>query len=191
MINRREALRRVSYIMGGALSAPVIAGILQGCSSKPELDWKPQFLSEEQAATVSELAERILPKTDTPGAKDAGVPAYIDLMLKDIFTEEERKQFMDGLSALDKASEDQFGDAFVSLTPEQQDEVLKGMAAKGNEQMNVNSQQKPFFFLAKELTMVGFFTSEIGATQFLQYVAVPGNYEECIPLEEVGKAWAT
>lgn len=191
MINRREALRRVSYIMGGALSAPVITGILQGCSSAPELDWKPQFLSEEQAATVSELAERILPKTDTPGAKDAGVPAYIDLMLKDIFSEEEKQQFLDGLSSLDKASDDQFGDAFIDLKPEQQDEVLKGMAAKANEQMNTKSKEKPFFFVAKELTMVGFFTSEIGATQFLQYVAVPGSYEGCMPLEEVGKAWAT
>lgn len=173
------------------MSAPVMAGILQGCSSKPELDWQPQFLSEEQAATVAELTERILPRTDTPGAKDAGVPAYVDLMLKDIFTDDDRQRFLDGLASLDKASEDEFGDAFVDLSPEQQDQVLKTLAAQANEQMNVDSKEKPFFFMAKELTMVGFFTSEIGATQFLQYIAVPGSYEGCIPLEEVGKAWAT
>ncbi len=191
MINRREALRRVSFIMGGALSAPVITGILQGCSSKPELNWKPQFLTEEQAATVAELAERILPRTDSPGAKDAGVPAYIDLMLKDIYTDDERKHFMEGLEELNKASEDKFGDAFAQLKPEQQDKVLQGMADKAKEQQGKESEFKPFFLEAKELAMVGFFTSEVGATQFLHYVEVPGSYEGCIPLAEVGKAWAT
>lgn len=191
MINRREALKRVSLIMGGALSSSAIAGVLQGCSAKKELDWKPQFLSEEQAATVSEVAERILPKTDTPGAKDAGVPEFIDLMLKDIYTEEEKQQFLAGLEQLEKDSESEYGDSFAELQPEQQDELLRKLAAQATEQRNTGSEERPFFSMIKELTMLGFFTSEVGATQFLQYVAVPGSYDGCVPLEEVGKAWAT
>lgn len=191
MINRREALKRVSLIMGGALSSSAITGVLQGCSAKRELDWQPQYLSEEQAAVVSEIAERILPKTDTPGAKDAGVPEFIDLMLNDIYTEEEKQQFTTGLEALEKESDAAYGDSFANLEPEQQDELLRKLAAQATEQRNTGSTEKSFFFMVKELTMLGFFTSEVGATQFLQYVAVPGSYDGCIPLEEVGKAWAT
>lgn len=191
MINRREAIKRVSLIMGGALSSSAIAGVLQGCSAERELDWKPKFLSQDQAATVSEIAERIIPKTDTPGAKDAGVPEFIDLMLEDIYTEEEQQQFVEGLNQLEEDSESTYGDAFADLNPEQQDELLKKYAAEAMEQRNAGDKAKPFFFTMKELTMLGFFTSEVGATQFLQYVAVPGSYDGCVPLEEVGKAWAT
>lgn len=191
MINRREALKRVSLIMGGALSSSAIAGVLQGCSAKREVDWEPKFLSQEQAATVSEIAERILPKTDTPGAKDAGVPEFIDLMLNDIYTEEEQQQFLAGLEQLEKDSESEYGDSFAELQPEQQDELLRKLAAQATEQRNTGSEERPFFSMIKELTMLGFFTSEVGATQFLQYVAVPGSYDGCVPLEEVGKAWAT
>ncbi len=188
MINRREAIKRVSLIMGGALSSSAIAGVLQGCSAKKQLDWKPEFLSEDQAAIVSEVAERILPKTDTPGAKDAGVPEFIDLMLKDIYTEEEKQNFIAGINQLEADSESQYGDSFVELEPQQQDELLKKYAAQMSEQSN--GEKKPFFAEMKELTLLGFFTSEVGATQFLNYVAVPGSYNGCVPLQEIGKAWA-
>ena len=74
MIDRREALKRTAMLMGGALSSSAIAGVLQGCTAQPELNWQPKFLTEDQGRLVAEVAERIIPKTDTPGAKDAGVP---------------------------------------------------------------------------------------------------------------------
>jgi gluconate 2-dehydrogenase gamma chain len=189
MMDRRTALKRTALIMGGALSSSAITGVLQGCTAEKQLDWQPVFFSQEQAAATSAVAERIIPATDTPGAKDVGVPEFIDMMLNDVYTEEEQQHFLDGLNQLNQESESAFGDSFASLSPEQQDEVLQKMAVASGE---YQGEGKPFFLMAKELTMLGFFTSEIGATQVLQYVQVPGYYEGCIPVEEAGngKTWA-
>jgi hypothetical protein len=190
MMNRREALKRTALLMGGALSSSAIAGILQGCKAQPELNWQPAFLTEDQARLTAEIAERILPKTDTPGAKEAGVPEFIDLMLNDIYTEEEKQRFAAGLAELEQDSEQEYGDSFLDLKPEQQDALLTKYEAQAKE--NQDPEAKPFFPMMKELTMLGFFTSEVGATQFLQYVSVPGRYEGCISIEEAGgRAFAT
>ena len=191
MMNRREALKRTAMIMGGALSSSAMAGILQGCKAQPELNWQPKFLNEEQARLTATVAERIIPKTDTPGAKEAGVPEFIDLMLNDIYTEKERQRFVAGLDQLEKDSQADYDDAFVDLEPAQQDELLNKYQAQSQE--NRNAEEQPFFAMVKELTVLGFFTSEVGATQFLQYVSVPGRYEGCSPVKETGEgvAWAT
>ena len=191
MMDRREALKRTALLMGGALSSSAIAGVLQGCKAQPELNWQPQFLTEDQARTVAEIAERIIPQTDTPGAKEAGVPEFIDLMLNDIYSQQEKDRFVTGLEQFEQDSQQAYGDAFVDLEPEQQDELLTKYQQQAQE--NEDPESKPFFAMAKELTMLGFFTSEVGATQFLQYVSVPGRYEGCVPVEEAGegRAWAT
>ena len=189
-MDRREALKRTALFMGGALSSSAIAGVLQGCKAQPELNWKPQFLTEDQARLIAEVSERIIPKTDTPGAKDAGVPEFIDLMLNDIYSEEEKQRFVAGLDQLEQDSEQTYNDSFVDLEPAQQDELLTKYQSMA--QQNEDPENKPFFAMAKELTMLGFFTSEPGATEFLQYVSVPGRYEGCISVEEAGgHAWAT
>ena len=191
MMDRREALKRTAMLMGGALSSSAIAGVLQGCTAQPELNWQPKFLTEDQGRIVAEVAERIIPKTDTPGAKDAGVPEFIDLMLNDIYIEEEKQRFVAGLDQLEQDSQQDYSDSFVDLEPAQQDELLNKYAVEAKE--NSDPENKPFFAMAKELTMLGFFTSEVGATEFLQYISVPGKYEGCIPIEEAGKgvAWAS
>src|SRR5688572_1054159 len=97
-MNRRELLQRVAYLMGGAISAPAVLGVLNGCSAKKEeAAWQPVFLSKEQGALVADVAEIMIPRTDTPGAKDAGVPAFIDLILKDAYEEEDRQRYVSGL----------------------------------------------------------------------------------------------
>ena len=72
-------------------------GVLKGCQSKPGIDFKPEFLNDDQASIVSQIAEIIIPKTDTPGAKEAGVPAFIDQMLNEVYSEEDQKRFTSGL----------------------------------------------------------------------------------------------
>src|SRR5690349_20576208 len=85
-MNRRQVLQRVAYLMGGAISAPAVLGLLNGCSPKQEaLSWQPVFFSKVQAALVAEVADIIIPRTSTPGAKDVGVPGFIDTMLKDVY----------------------------------------------------------------------------------------------------------
>ncbi len=194
-MDRREALKRTAWIMGGVISAPAIAGILKGCKAKPTIDWKPEFLSQDQGVIVSQVAEIIIPKTDTPGAKDAGVPAFIDQMLKEVYSEEDQKRFTDGLKAFDDEARTAYGDAFADLGEGQQTEFVKKThdAAIEAEKNTNPAPPRPFILMMKELTMLGFFTSEPGATQVLQYEAVPGSYKGCIPLSEAGngKTWAS
>jgi len=194
-MDRREALRRTALLMGGMVSAPAILGIMNGCTAKPTIDWKPEFLSQEQGLLITQIAEIIIPKTDTPGAKDVGVPAFIDIMLKDVHSKEEQDRFLMGLKAFEVEAKNTYGNPFSELKEEDQkafvkkihDEAVKSYLAQ------VPAPPRPFILMMKEFTMLGFFTSEIGATQILQYVAVPGAYKGCIPVSEAGngRAWAT
>lgn len=181
--------------MGGAVSAPAIMGILKGCAAKPTVDWKPVFLSQDQAVLVSEVAEIIIPKTDTPGAKETGVPAFIDLMLKDVYSKEDQDRYLQGLKDFDEAAKKEYGDPFIELSPEQQTAFVKKVhdEAIAEEKSDKKPEKRPFILMTKELTMLGFFTSEAGATKVLQYEAVPGSYKGCIPLSEAGngRTWAT
>jgi gluconate 2-dehydrogenase gamma chain len=194
-MDRREALKRTAWIMGGIVSAPAIAGILNGCKAKPGIAWKPAFLNQDQANLVSEVAEIIIPKTDTPGAKDAGVPQFIDLILKDVYPAEDQERFTTGLQAFDAEAQKAYGDTFNDLDADKQKEFVKKIHDEAiNAEKNTNpAPKRPFILMMKELTMLGFFTSEPGATQVLQYNAVPGAYKGCIPLSEAGngKTWAS
>jgi hypothetical protein len=194
LIDRREALRKTALLMGAAVSASALTGILQGCKATPELTYTPQFFTEDQARIVMEVAEIIIPKTDTPGAKDAGVPGFIDIMLKDCYKKEDQDRFISGIASFDEEAKKAYGDSFIYCKPEQQVElVTKTHAAALAEAKENKEAKRPFILMAKELTLLGFFTSEPGATQVLQYVAVPGSYKGCIPLAEAGngKTWAT
>lgn len=196
-MNRRQVLQRVAYLMGGAVSAPAVLGLLNGCAPKPDTSWQPVFLSKEQGALVTELTELIIPKTDTPGAKDVGVPAFIDTMLKEVYPQEDRERFVAGLKVFDDAARTAHGKAFVDLDKSRQTELLKkfhdeAVATELAHDPRPNTLQRPFILMTKELTLLGFFCSKPGATQVLQYVAVPGSYQACVPIAQAGngKAWA-
>lgn len=193
-MDRREALKRTAWLMGGMVSAPAIMGVLKGCTAKPTIDWKPEFLTEDQGVLISQVSEIIIPKTDTPGAKDTGVPTFIDLMLKDVYPKEDQDRFLAGLKAFDDAAQSEYGDPFIELDAEDQAAHVKKIhdAAVKEAKETKPTPPRPFILMVKELTMLGFFTSEAGATQVLQYVAVPGAYKGCIPLSEAGngRTWA-
>ena len=201
-MDRREALKRTAWIMGGAVSAPAIMGILKGCAARPTIDWKPVFLSSDQGALVSQVAEIIIPKTDTPGAKEVGVPGFIDQILKECYKKEDQDKFLSELQAFDDEAKKEYGDPFIELDAEKQAAFVKKVhdaavnaddhETNGNNGNNGTSH-RPFILTLKELTMLGYFTSEPGATQVLQYNPVPGAYKGCIPVSEAGngKTWAT
>lgn len=196
-MNRRQVLQRVAYLMGGAVSAPAVLGLLNGCTPKQEASWQPVFLTKEQGALVADIAEIIIPRTNTPGAKDVGVPAFIDSMLKDVYTQEDRDRYLTGLKAFDDAARTAHSKAFVALSKGQQTELVKkfhdeAVAVELAYDPRPATLQRPFILMTKELTLLGFFCSEPGATQVLQYVAVPGGYQPCVPIAQAGngKAWA-
>lgn len=200
-MNRREAIQRTAMALGYAISAPALAGVLKGCKAAPDLTYKPDFFSEDQALSISELAEIIIPKTTTPGAKDVGVPAFIDSMLKEVYTKEDQDKFLKGLAEFEEDAQKTYGDSFASCKPEERSELFKkhhdaaiaslGSGGPTGWWNTAGGADKPFILKVKELTLLGFFTSEPGATQVLQYKAVPGPFQGCVPLAEVGKAWAT
>ena len=203
-MDRRQALQRAALVLGYSISAPVIVGVLKGCKATPDAGFTPAFLKADQAAIVSEIAEIIIPRTDTPGAKDAGVPAFIDLMLKDCYSAADQERFVKELGEFDAAASKAYGDAFLDCTPEQQKELVAKVHAEALASMKQENppKDKPFMLMLKELTLLGFFTSEPGATQVLNYVAVPGSYQGCVPVGSkvkdsagdeyvVGKTWAT
>ncbi|MBX2915933.1 MAG: gluconate 2-dehydrogenase subunit 3 family protein [Cyclobacteriaceae bacterium] len=194
LMDRREALRKTALLMGAAVSATALAGIMQGCKATPELTYVPSFFTEEQARIISELAQTIIPKTDTPGAKEAGVPGFIDQILKECYKKEDQDKFITGLTEFEAAAKAAHGDSFIYLDAEKQLAFVKAQNEAAVNAVKADpSQPRPFILSAKELTLLGFFTSEPGATQVLQYEAVPGSYKGCIPLTEAGngKTWAS
>ena len=178
MVDRREALRRAALLLGGALAAPTVAGVLAGCEARrvPDGAWKPRALTPDQADLVATIAEHILPETDTPGARAVGVHRFIDAMLAESYPADDRARRTCGRPFLQCATTDQRA-LLVQLDHE-------AFAAKRD------LDEAPFFRTMKELTLVGYYTSEIGATHELRHAPVPGHFEGCVPRSAIGRTWA-
>lgn len=189
-MDRREVLKRVAFIMGGAVSAPTVSAFLTGCQPSEETTVELLSFTPDQYERLSVIAEHIIPATDTPGAKDAGVPAFIDLILHHCYEEEARNSFLSGLDKIETDAQEKNGDSFVELSSEQQLSLLKDHQTEALAQQE-EGNAPPFIHMMRELTLLGYFTSEVGATQALNYVPVPGRYDGCIPLEADQKTWAT
>ncbi len=200
MIDRREAVKRITAILGYSLSASTLAGVAAGCG--PAADGVRGALSEPQRELLDVLTEHILPQTDTPGARAAQVSSFIDTMLTDFYAADERSQFLAGLSGLDERARSAQGAAFLQLDPSAQFALLDAMDAEAFPDMDAMSEAqreaiaaqrrrdgRPFIMRLKELTLAGYYTSEIGATQEL-HVNPMGFHRGDIPLDEVGRAWA-
>jgi glucoside 3-dehydrogenase (cytochrome c) hitch-hiker subunit len=179
-----------------------VLGVLSGCSPKPSgASWTPQFLSKEEGAVVEDVADLILPRTDTPGARDVGVPAFIDVILKDAYPADDQARFVSGLKDFDAEAQRAHGKPFLELPQAQRlaflqkvhDEAAVAERKQADNEVPPSERNRPFVLMMKELTMLGFFVSKPGATQVLQYVAVPGGFQACIPLAQAGngKQWAT
>lgn len=190
-INRREALRRTAGLLGGLISLPVASGFLNACTPSGP-DWTPVALSPDQQEMVTILTDLILPETDTPGAAAAGVPRFIDTMVGEAFLEPDRTRFLDGLDALGARCQDTYDTPFLESTPGQQTALLGEIDEEtfGPGAPRIDPETPTFYVMLKEMTLVGYYTSEIGATQELQINIVPGRYDGDVPVEEVGRAWA-
>lgn len=175
-MNRREAVQRITLLMGGALSAPAMAGIL---GQKTNLGESVQ-VSAQQEAMLAELADVIIPTTSTPGAKAAGAEKFIVRVMRDCYPMEDQKKFYAGLARFDSECIGAHGKGFMSLNADQKIDMVK----------KLTTTDQAFFRRMKELTVTGYFTSEVGASQALEYVEVPGRLEACIPYKKGQKAWA-
>ncbi|MEZ4702746.1 MAG: gluconate 2-dehydrogenase subunit 3 family protein [Rhodothermales bacterium] len=187
-MDRREALKRVGAVMGGTLSLPLISGVLAGCGGGGgTAAFVPKTLTADQNELVATLSELIIPTTDTPGARAAGVNEFIDLMLTDWYAADDRDRFVAGLSTVNDRARSAHNKAFVDCDEAQQTAILSQME---QEAMASQGGGKPFFTLLKEMTLTGYYTSEIGASQELKYVHVAGYYNGDVPYSEVGRAYS-
>lgn len=182
-MNRRDALKSVMVMMGGTMVGAT--AILTGCA--PEQQIEGLNFSPEDIAFLDEIGDTIIPETDTPGAKATGIGAFIVMMVKDTYDAEQQKTFVDGLNAIRKDFKSTKGSDFVEASAEDRLAYLNGMyeqykSTKGEEAKVIN--------MLRDLTVLGYFSSEIGATQALNYVEVPGRFDPCIPWNKGDKAYA-
>ncbi|KIO74730.1 twin-arginine translocation pathway signal protein [Pedobacter lusitanus] len=214
-MERREAVRNIAFLMGGALSATTIGVFLDSCNTPSAKNGSGLF-SADQDQMITEIADIIIPTTKTPGAKAAGVGPWISMMVRDCYPKEAQDVFVKGLEDLEARSKKEYNNSFLKISVKEREQLLGKVrdetvaAQKADGEKNAAAEkakskaltntvkaakygpQGPsyFFAIARDLTMLGYFTSEIGATQALQYVDVPGRYDGCIDLKPGQKVYA-
>jgi hypothetical protein len=205
-MDRREVLRTITYMTGFAVSAPVASALLSGCKAEPTPEgttFEPEFLTQEEFAFVSAISEGILPKTDTPGAQDVGVPEYIDRVVALRYAPEDQERFRTGIQEMMESASTALDKPITDLTAEELNTYVTGLdeAMKAQwEAWEANPPATPeearerysAYQEIKELTIGGYYTSQEVATTQLAYDPVPGEWIGCGDLEELsgGKVWA-
>lgn len=189
-MNRREALARVAWIMGGAVVGANL--FLEGCTRTATKNVEGLF-DPETVDFIGDVADTILPPTSSPGAKEAGVGAFIPVMVRDCYTKDEQDIFIEGLGKIEDASTAKFGKKFQELNATERTELLNSIdkEAKDYQKNKSGKESTHYFHLFKQLALLGFFTSELGATKALRYVQVPGRFDGDYPYKKGDKAWAT
>jgi hypothetical protein len=187
-MNRRDAISAAAIFMGGSLIG--MDALISGCkTSKKE---SGILFSSDDILLLDEIGETIIPATDTPGAKAAKIGAFIAKQVSDCYVDQHQKIFTQGLITLNKQCKEKMGNSFMDNNAARRLEFLNTLDVeqKAYSKEEKNKDTPHYFRLMKELTLFGYFTSEIGAKQALRYIEVPGRYEGCIPYKKGDKAWA-
>lgn len=196
-MDRREALKRVTFMLGGIALVGSSTGLLTACAKADReavatAGTTGDFTTDD-IALLDEVADTILPDTaKSPGAKAAKTGPFIALMVKDTYTPDDQKVFRAGLVALDEASKKaNAGATFVKATPAQRTALLTALDKEQFDFQKVRKDRPQHYFrMIKELTMLGFFTSEIGYTKAMRYKESPGPFQPCVPYTKGDPAWA-
>jgi hypothetical protein len=189
-MDRRQALTRVGLLLGGTVVGA--SYFLEGCKPEGKKISSVNDFTPDDIEYLDEIADTILPTTSSPGAKAAKVGAFMTVMVRDCYTDKEQKIFLDGMSKLNDASRKKFDKVYMELAPQQRTELLTDL---DKEQKEYTSKKKDgddahYFRMMKELTLLGYFTSEIGMTKALRYVESPGKYDGNLDYKKGDKAWA-
>ena len=187
-MDRRELLKMIALATGSAFIGGEL--LLSGCTNTPDIG--SATFSEADISFLDEVSETILPKTSSPGAKDAAVGTFMTVMVNDCYTSDDQKIFHEGIKKLDEASKKANNTGFLKASPEQRASLLVALdkEAKENQQTKKKEEPNHYFTMMKQLTLLGFFTSKPGATQALRHIAVPGKYDGNFPYKKGDKAWA-
>jgi len=180
-VTRREAVLRLAALMGVAVAGPRLraAALDEGGD---------HGFSAADKALLDEVGDTIIPSTDVPGAKAVGIGAFMAMMVHDCYEAPDQAAFREGLARLDADFRARHGVGFAAGTPADQTAFLNALDAEARAQRGPPVHP---FRLMKELTILGYFTSEIGATQALRFEEVPGRYDGNAPWQPGDRAWAT
>jgi len=186
-VNRRTLLRQAVYMVGGAAGLnALVACSDQGVEEDgiPRLSGPGRYFTGVRMTRLKVIVDTIIPDTDTPGAVAAGVHTFIDQMMADWAEPDTREQFDRVIDDMDDRAVETYGDRLTRLPQEQRFEIIRAYDAE-----KLGERNWPYRRF-KDLVLVGYYHSQIGATEELQYELIPGALRACLPLEEVGRAWA-
>ena len=194
-MQRREAQRNVAFLLGGAVSATSM-GVLFESFTLPENEKNHVFFTADQEKVLAEFADIIIPTTkSSAGAKAAGLGKFIPMMLRDCYPASMQKAFADGLKDMEAKSLKDFNKDFLALTVAERTKLVGDLRTDTIAQKKTDKTNKKkndyFFVIARDLTLLGYFSSEIGCTQAREYIAIPGKYDGAFPLKPGQKSWAT
>ncbi|MEN5071942.1 gluconate 2-dehydrogenase subunit 3 family protein [Stenotrophomonas sp. TWI1183] len=190
-MDRRELLKMIVAATGAAMIGLPALGQAQAPAAGPKTPF-----SDADVGTLDEIAETILPRTKTPGAKDAGAGAFMATFVTDCYTQKQQAAFRAGLVDIDKRA----GGRFVSLAPQDRTGLLRTLDAEAMKHgvdvtetgtAEAGEAMPHYFTMIKQLAIFGFFTSKVGATEVLKYVAVPGRYDGDLAYVPGTPAWGT
>lgn len=171
MTSRRQILTRAAWVMGGAVSSPLIGALLaraQVVTTDDRSGYILRSLNNRQNAFVTSVCDVIVPETDTPGASAAKVNEFIDMMLTDWYPQGDRAFFLDSIDELERRCMAEFAKPLVELDPQQQFSFVDALDNEMVEARRAGVDPLPVFSTVKELTLVGYYTSEIGMREELQ-----------------------
>ena len=183
--SRRALLKNIAWLTGAAVVGADL--LLTGCTSPNS---KP--FTKETIQLLDELAETIIPTTATPGAKSARVGAFMEIMVNDCYTQEERTIFLNGVASLKKLSVEKTKKEFTNCLPAERERIVASLESSSKKfNLQKKKEELPHYYtMMKQLTLLGFFTSETGMTETLRHDPVPGPYEGDLPYYKGEKAWS-
>lgn len=205
-MDRRTALKNISLALGYAVATPTVLSILQSCKSDVAT-WTPMFFSETQGSMIVKLSDIILPATDIAGALDVNVPEFMDKMLHDIAPDEEKNLIKEGANAFADEFQNTYNKDASKGTKEEYQKLLEKYFNISDDEKKVvfemQREDKPitevelntyliykFLMATRRHTLYGYYTSEHVGENILSYDPIPGVWEPCIPVEDVGNSWS-
>jgi hypothetical protein len=181
-MHRRELIKLIVAATGCALVG------MEGARAAPAV--RSPF-STHDLAMLDEIAETIIPRTDTPGAKDAAVGAFIARYSAACYEPAQLRSLQQGIGTLDALMRTKAGLDFLRASPAQRQALLIEIDLQARKHAKEPGHPVPHYFtLMKQLTLLGFFTSEPGSTRVLRYRPVPGKYKGCVPYKKGETSWA-
>jgi hypothetical protein len=182
MMQRREAIKTAGAVLGGVLFSS--SGILSACAKRTPVT--SGVLSADDQTLIEEIADTLLPTTAaSPGAKAARVGPTINMILSDCYDTAAQQRVVQGMQDFRKTCRARTKSDFASLTRADREALLRDIDREAR-----TAGASHYFALVRELAQGAYFSSEVGATKALRYVAVPGRFDGCVPLKPGQPAWA-